>query len=95
MPDHDEVLLRILTENIRTGYAPTAGEIRDKAEKAEPNMFKSWSPKRVSSHLKRYGLKTNKSAGRKVYGRVTPDDLRKIQTAYAVDLGFAEEQAPT
>ncbi len=71
------------------------GEIRDKAEEAEPDMFKQWSPKGVSSHLKRYGLKTNKSAGRKVYGRVTPDDLRKIQTAYAVDLGFAEEQAPT
>jgi hypothetical protein len=40
--------------------------------------------------LKRYAATTNKSCGRKVYGRVTLDSLRAIQASYGVDLGFNE-----
>lgn len=87
-PDHDETLLQILTEEILLGGRPSPGEVLTKAKDREPDSFKNWTAKAVSTHLKRYGLRTNKSHGRKVYGRVTVDDLRRIQTTYATDLGL-------
>lgn len=90
-PNADETLLGLLTDEIRSGNAPTAGEILDKARVAEPEVFNKWSAKGVASHLKRYGMITHKSHGRRVYGQVTLDELRRIQTAYGVDLGFNEE----
>jgi len=87
-PDTDETLLRILADEIRFGKPPTPGDVLAKAKNGESDSFKNWSAKAVSAHLKRYGLTTNKSHGRKVYGKVTVDDLRRIQTTYAVDLGL-------
>ncbi|MDA1055007.1 MAG: hypothetical protein O3C40_31680 [Planctomycetota bacterium] len=87
-PDADETLLRILADEIRFGKPPTPGDVLAKAKNGESDSFKNWSAKAVSAHLKRYGLTTNKSHGRKVYGKVTVDDLRRIQTTYAVDLGL-------
>lgn len=91
-PDADETLLRILAEEIRTGNAPTPGDILDKAQAADAAGFKTWKARGVSEHLKRYGAATNKSCGRKVYGRVTLETLRAIQTSYGVDLGFDENK---
>lgn len=87
-PDHDETLLRILADDIRAGELPTPGDVLTTAKERETDSFRNWSPKAVSAHLKRYGLTTNKSHGRKVYGKVTVDDMRRIQTTYAVDLGL-------
>ena len=87
-PDHDETLLRLLTEAIRRGERPTSGELLEKAKETEPEGFKRWSPRGVAGHLKRYGLTTNKTDGRKRYGRVMLDDLGRIQTNYGIDLDF-------
>lgn len=88
-PDADETLLRILTDEIRMGNAPTPGDILAKAQQADAAGFKAWKPRGVSEHLKRYGAVTHKSCGRKVYG-TTLDSLRTIQASYGVDLGFGE-----
>ena len=62
-----------------------------RAKEEDLVSFKNWTAKAVSVHLKRYGLETNKSCGRKVYGRVTPDKLTKIQENYGIELGFDEK----
>jgi hypothetical protein len=92
-PDHDETLLRLLADAVRTGDAPTAAELLDAAQKQDARTFDKWTARAVAGHLKRYGLTTNKTAGRKVYGRVSPADLRAIQATYHLDLGFDDEPA--
>jgi hypothetical protein len=89
-PDADETLLRILADEIRAGMVPTPGGILTKAQGVDSVGFKNWKARGVSEHLKRYGAVTNKSCGRKVYGRVTLASLRAIQESYGVDLGFDE-----
>ena len=92
-PDFDETLLKLLADAVRLGERPTAGELLDKAKEGESGEgFKRWSPKAVADHLRRYGLITKKSDGRKRYGRVTLDDLRRIQTNYGIDLGLPDEE---
>jgi len=90
-PDHDETLLRLLAEAVRFGDRPTPGDLLDRAKEAEAEGFKRWSPRGVSEHLKRYGLTTNKTDGRKRYARVTLEDLKRIQTNYGIDLGLQDE----
>jgi hypothetical protein len=90
-PDCDETLLRILADFIQSRTEPTAGDILERAKAKEPRAFESWSARAVSGHLKRYGLSTNKTAGRKLYSHVTVDTLLNIQTNYHVDLGFDNE----
>ncbi len=90
-PDHDETLLRLLAESVRFGERPTPGEILDKAKGAEPEGFKRWTPRAVSEHLKRYGLATIKTDGKKRYARVGRDDLGRIETSYGIDLGLQDQ----
>jgi hypothetical protein len=87
-PDQDESLLKLLADAVRSGDRPTPAEILDKARHAEPEGFKRWTPRGVAEHLKRYGLATNKSCGRKVYGQVTVSKLLAVQENYGVDLGM-------
>lgn len=87
-PEADEILLRLLADAIRNAETPTPGEILEHAQQVDPAMFKNWSPKGVSSHLKRYGLTTGKSCGRKIYRREQLATLRHVQTSYSLDLGI-------
>ena len=87
-PDHDETLLRLLADAVRVGDSPTASELLEAAKQQDIRTFDKWTPRAVGSHLKRYGLTTNKTGGRLVYGRVSLDGLREIQTTYNVELGF-------
>ncbi len=89
-PDADEILLRILADEIRAGRVPTSSDILGKAQGVDSTGFRNWSARGVSEHLKRYGVVTHKSCGRKVYSRVTLESLRVIQESYSVDLGFGE-----
>lgn len=95
-PEHDEILLRILADEIRMGGRPTAGEILAKAKAAEPETFKNWTERGAASHLKRFGLTTKKSCGRREYRAVTLEAMRLIQQTYSVDLGFSapDEREP-
>lgn len=87
-PDADEILLRILADEIRAGRVPTPGDILTKAQEVDSVGFKNWTARAVSEHLKRYGMVTHKTCGRKMYNRVTLENLGAIQESYGVDLGF-------
>jgi len=90
VPDADVTLLQILAEELRAGLAPTPGEILSKAQAEEQQGFKRWSARGVASHLKRFGLRTHKSHGRKVYGRPVLRTLWRIQANYGIDLELPE-----
>lgn len=90
-PDHDETLLRLLAEAIRLGERPEPGDILKQAQELEPTAFRSWTPRAVTSHLKRYGIPTpKKSMGRRVFRDVTIDHLRRVQDSYGIDLDLPD-----
>ena len=86
--DHDEVLLRLLAEAVRCGERPTPGDLLARAKEGESgDRFAKWSPRAVAEHLKRYGLTTIKTCGKRRYTQVTADDLVRIEQSYGIDLG--------
>jgi len=90
-PDCDEVLLRALAGLIRDGASPTAKDVLARARDDEARTFDGWSAKGAANALRRYGIRTRKSQGRRHYGNVDLDALRQIQTIYGLELGFSEE----
>lgn len=95
MPDTDESLLRALADALRTGMTPTPNDVLAAANDADPASFKAWTARGVAAVLKRYGLTTRKTQGRKVYPRETIPRLRQVQSDYHVDLGFGETAEST
>jgi hypothetical protein len=89
-PEADETLLGLMATAAKIGSSPTPGELLDEARKSDPETFRRWSPKGISERYKRYGLRTNKTAGRKVYSTVTLHDLMQIQRNYGIDLGVSQ-----
>jgi len=89
-PDCDEALLRVLAGLVDVGRSPIAREILDGAREEEYRMFEGWSAKGVANALRRYGIETHKTHGRRAYGHVTRADLQRIQTTYNMDLGLPE-----
>lgn len=85
----DEVLLRVLAEAVVAGDTPKASQVLERARIVEGNLFKNWTARGVSEHLKRYGLVTHKSNGTPLYNRVTEGQLRQIADSYNLDLGFS------
>mgnify|MGYP003748385171 CR=1 FL=1 len=87
-PDHDETLLRLLADAVRYGERPTPGDLLARAKDGESgDGFTRWTPRAVAEHLKRYGLATAKSHGKKRYTQVSADDLVRIEESYGIDLG--------
>jgi len=84
-PDHDAVLLQALADELRGHGLPAPGDILTRAQEAEPNLFKTWTTRAVSTHLRRYGVETTRSNGRRVY-RVDPADLTTIGERYGFEL---------
>ena len=72
--------------------APTAAEVLDGASKIDLAVFKNWTARGVSEHLKRYGVVTKKSHGRKLYSGVTSEQLQDIQVSYGIDLTLGEDE---
>jgi len=89
-PDCDEMLLRILAGKIQLGLSPIAKDLLEAAVQQEPRLFDSWSAKGVANALKRYGVETRKTIGRRAYGHIRMTDLRRIQSNYNMDLGFTD-----
>lgn len=89
-PDCDETLLRALADLIGFGQSPTAKDVLAKARDEDARMFDQWSAKGVANALRRYGIETRKTHGRRAYGHVTRTDLGRIQTTYNMDLGLPE-----
>ncbi len=93
VPDLDEVLLRVLAKEVQGGERPTPKDLLALARESEGEVFRNWSPKAVADHLARYGLRTMKTHGAKRYGRVSIDDLRRVQESYGYDLGIESEKS--
>lgn len=87
LPDLDEALLKALAKLVLAGKRPTAGEVLEQAKSMMPDEFDSVQPRRVSSRLKQYGLKTRKSNGRHEYKDIGGDQLRRIKTVYGLQPG--------
>jgi hypothetical protein len=89
-PDADELFLELLVEAIREGRTPTPGELLLRARELDAETFRKWSPRGVSNTLKRYQLVARKSNGRRCYGKVSIEDLARIQRNYGIDLGLGD-----
>jgi hypothetical protein len=85
-PEPETTLLAILSERILNRQADvTPKEILDAAQRAEPVTFARWTPHRVASALRRYGLLTSKTTGgRRSYYRTTPEQMRCIARVYGL-----------
>ena len=84
-PPDDEAILRALARAVGSGIAPTANELLAVVQDAEPSLFHKWTPKGVSNHLKRYGILSKKTNGRKFFAP-SPADLLRVQMNYGIDL---------
>ena len=93
MADADEILLRNLAEKRANLETPQPKDILHAAREAEPAVFRSWSAKGAANAIRRYGVTTNTYRGRRVYGKVTLDDLRTIQETYGLDLGLTDGES--
>lgn len=82
-PPEDELLLELLAAADR---GLTATDLLTMAKSRELSMFRNSSARDVAERLKRYGLKSRSSNGRKIF-RPTNGDLLRIQETYGVDLG--------
>jgi hypothetical protein len=67
-----------------------ASDVLKRAQELDPATFDKWRDRGVAGALKRYGLRTLKTHGRKTYARVTLDAIRRIESAYGLDLGLPE-----
>lgn len=93
-PDVDELLLRTLANELRGGAAPTPKDVLESVERAEQTTFAKWTARTLSNRLTRYGLRTSRSHGRRVYQRDCIDHLQMVQKNYGIDLGFADGTNP-
>lgn len=84
-PPDDEALLRALARAVGSGIAPTAAELLATVQAAEPSVFKTWRERGVSSHLKRYGIRSRRTNGRNIFDP-SPADLLRVQANYGIDL---------
>lgn len=94
-PPHDEILLQVLTERLLQGACPTPGEVLEAAIAREPNLFGKWSAEAASNHLKRYGITTRKSSGRRIYDPTLLKELLRVQKTYGIDLGLSQNADTT
>lgn len=95
-PEADETLLRIVAEAVIEGRHGSlrAGDVFQRAIELDAATFSKWTARGVAAALNRYSLRTHKSHGARVYGRVTVDALRRIETAYGVDLSLPAPMYP-
>ncbi len=97
-PEADETLLRIVAEAVADGRhcGLKAGDVLRRARELDGVGFAKWSERGVSSALGRYGVRTKKRTGNtgRTYTKVTITALRRIETAYGLDLGLPGADVP-
>ena len=85
-PEFDGLMLSAIYQLRRADRTPTAGEILAKARQLDDEAIdNTWNPRMVSGILKRYGLTSKKSNGRKVF-RGSPVDIADIAKRYGHDV---------
>lgn len=88
-PPDDEVLMQALARAVGSGIAPTAGELLATVADVEPSLFRNWTARGVAAHLKRYGILSKKTNGRKFFAP-SPADLLRVQQSYGIDLDLPQ-----
>ena len=83
--DADATLLRIVYRAVGALEHPTAKEVLATAQESEPTTFKNWTARAVANHLRRYGITTDKTMGKRLF-RPEPSDLEHVAKTYGIDL---------
>jgi hypothetical protein len=92
LAEADEVLLRALAARLKQDDTPKPSRILADALVAEPNPFRYWTAKGASDALARFGIRTRKVNGTRVYPRECMDTLRRVQKVYGMSLGLADDE---
>lgn len=97
VPATDETILRIVADKVKAAELFTAGDVLAVAQREEPSLFQKWTPRTVANRLRQYHVPPprRKTHGRRVYERVTPEVLNRIQRNYGMDLGIASPSSPS
>lgn len=97
-PEADETLLRIVAEAVADGrhYGMKAQDVLRRAMEIDGVTFTKWSARGVTAALGRYGVRTHKGTGNtgRTFGKVSLAALRRIESAYALDLGLPRSDVP-
>ena len=91
--DADQTLLRCLCEMVREGKSPISQEVLVRARRIDADTFagRSWTPRRVSEVLRRYGFVTTKVDRRREFRNLRPDQFAAIERNYGFDLNSSGE----
>jgi hypothetical protein len=92
LAEADEVLLRALAARLKQSDTPQPSDILADALETEPHLFRRWSAKGVSEALARFGIRTRKVHGVKVYRPECMDTLRRVQKVYGMSLGLPDDE---
>ncbi|TWU22441.1 hypothetical protein Pla52o_34970 [Novipirellula galeiformis] len=85
-PEADPVFVAALHRLLTETQLPTAGEVLRRAKEIDDEIIDDkWSAKGVAGVLKRYGFRTFKSNGRRVY-RLAAEDVATIAERYGFDI---------
>lgn len=97
VPDTDEALLLALHARVRTGTHVTtqAQDLLTDVRSTHLHLFEHWTPKRISTTLSRYSLRTKKRRCgkeiKKTYGDVTLDRLNAVMETYGIDVPTGDD----
>ncbi len=83
VPDMEAALLQAFFGLVTSGTYLKASEILDDAKRSDPRL-ESWSPRGVSTSLKKYSFKTSKTNRGRVY-RAVPEDIERIKQNYGLE----------
>ena len=90
-PEADPALLAALHELLTTRPRCTAGDVLELATDADPDAFSSeWNARRVGAVLRRYGFRTERTGGKRVY-RDPPARVANIASRYGYPIETANE----
>jgi hypothetical protein len=92
IPEADEVVLRLLCEMMdQQRHGVTAGDILSRAKSEHEMLFKMYSAKGIGNILGRYGIKSDRSGGKRLF-RPSDQQLTDIQNSYGIALQLEDEK---
>jgi len=90
IPELDEMLLRTLKQMLEDReWGVTPGELLQTVSAAEPSLSVRYTPRRISTILTRYGIKTERTGGKRLL-RVSSRQWKAIEESYGIDMGLDE-----
>ena len=91
VPETDEVVLHALKDLLgENPHGVRAGQVLDRVKDEEASLFGLYSARGIGAILNRYGLRSNRSGGKRYY-RMTAGQWKSIQQSYGITLGFIKE----